>query len=1377
MKKVILLLTTLLGFMLISLSGNAQTGWYNRGTAITILSNTTLTINGDYQSSRNATVSSQFFNGGTLTLTGDFINEDTDNLFDSDSGLVVFNGVDTQFVVCADSAINFFQIEINKPSGDVVVSDNIRLKDSLTFVSGNLELRTGELYMYSSGMLINENETARVFGDNSIFMFTGNGSNQWINSIGIDFPGFGGFAYIRRGHNPQADAGNGGIERFFIVTPTVTNIPEIEFRYLDAELGGLSENSLELWTKLSDNGWRRRYKAPDTSTNFVSDTFVTTGDLLTYIVTASDTLCTDLPVNDLGPDTLYMCGGESVVLELVDGMENMWNTGETTRAITVTTEGTYWGRITNEKGCAATDRVVVINMAVPNADFTMASNNICLGEEMILTNTSRIDSGAIANHYWDFIADTMVAASTPSDSVSHFVIAEGSYDVRLIAISEFGCSDTTAIDAFLIKPLPQVSFTKEDVCLNEITEFNNTTPQDIASYSWDYGDGTIDPAPGAISTKIYTNAGDYIVKLVIQSQLNCYDSITQIVTVHDLPVASFTATTNCENVSTVFTNTSSGADSYMWDYDDGNSSMQTSPTYLFGSADDYNVELWVETTEGCTDSITQTVEVDTIPVPNFTFSDVCDQVTMQFVNTSTKEAGVVSYLWDFGNGSSTSSLNASELYDTPQNYSVKLLASSSNGCSDSIVKVVTVNPNPVAQFVGSNECVGDNISFNNFSTILSGTFSSAWDFGNGASSSVESPNYTYSADTTYTVQLIVNSDQGCKDTLETNIDAYPIPFVNFGDSFATCGSQYIFDAKNAGSTYLWSDNSTNQTFTTLLNGTSTVTITSANNCVYTEEVIITLNTINDPGLPDTLVVVCDTVSYDVFVPSSTFIWSDGTFASTVYISSSAEYLVTIEDQNKCFSYDSVTVVVNISPVVALGNDTSACAGDNIEFDGKNAGATYLWSDGSTNQKLTVTTSDEYWVYVSDANNCFGSDTIQTTFNTLPVINIATSVEVCDEAILDAQNPGASYLWSTGETSQTLLFNTSGNYSILVTDTNSCFSSVNFTVNVNPVPAVSLGGDVVLCNGETQAFDVAQANMTFLWSDATTDATNFFGTNGTVWVEITNSLGCSSRDTSIITVDGPIELDLGIDKVLCSSRGYNLDAGTASIYSWSWDGSVVGTERYYRVTDAGSYSVEVESALGCTKTDTIIIGATSPVFFAEFLVATTIDVGEAVQFVQVSDPEPISQRWVFGDGSTSTDQHPEHTYYIDGDYNVMLIATNENCIDTIIKPLTVVPFQLEPIVWKLDGAEDLAILNTKLYPNPTQGQFNLNVELNKESDITITIFDLNGQIICREGHQASQVDTTFVSETMHNHSELGSGLYFVSIGAQHKMKVLRFIKQD
>jgi hypothetical protein len=199
-------------------------------------------------------------------------------------------------------------------------------------------------------------------------------------------------------------------------------------------------------------------------------------------------------------------------------------------------------------------------------------------------------------------------------------------------------------------------------------------------------------------------------------------------------------------------------------------------------------------------------------------------------------------------------------------------------------------------------------------------------------------------------------------------------------------------------------------------------------------------------------------STDVLTASgaANYMWSSGGNAptETVSPSSTSTYTVTGTDMNGCMNTATVMVTVNPLPTVALGSDVTQCGGT-VTFDAQNVGSTYLWSDASTNQMLTVSTSGTYSVTVTDANGCMNSDVVMATINAIPTVALGADITQCGgTATLNAQNAGSTYLWNNGSTTQTISVSSTGNYFVDVTDGNGCMGSDTIMVTINTIPTVT-----------------------------------------------------------------------------------------------------------------------------------------------------------------------------------------------------------------------------------------------------------------------------------------------------------------------------------
>ncbi len=210
-----------------------------------------------------------------------------------------------------------------------------------------------------------------------------------------------------------------------------------------------------------------------------------------------------------------------------------------------------------------------------------------------------------------------------------------------------------------------------------------------------------------------------------------------------------------------------------------------------------------------------------------------------------------------------------------------------------------------------------------------------------------------------------------------------------------------------------------------------------------------------------------------------------------------------------------TITINPPPTVDLGNDTTICAGDVVVVDAQNPGATYLWSIGSTTPTINANAVGEYWVRVTNANGCVGTDTINITPGVLD-IDLGADFTYCppDNPVLDAGTGVVyTYLWSTSATSQTINVTTPGDYWVEVSD-GLCVGSD--TVNaLYDIPVVALDNSMSGCEVVLSA---QNPGATYLWSTgATTPSINVL-TDGVYWVEVTNSSGCVATDTVEVLID-------------------------------------------------------------------------------------------------------------------------------------------------------------------------------------------------------------------------------------------------------------------
>ncbi|CAN5423981.1 hypothetical protein BH11BAC1_BH11BAC1_03540 [soil metagenome] len=313
-------------------------------------------------------------------------------------------------------------------------------------------------------------------------------------------------------------------------------------------------------------------------------------------------------------------------------------------------------------------------------------------------------------------------------------------------------------------------------------------------------------------------------------------------TVNPFPDANFTpnASAVCLGDAFQFTNTTTGAVGYVWDFGDAaGTSNQLNPSYTYTMTGTYLVRLIATSAQSCQDTIIIPVNVNTAPQVSFSVPSTtgCAPFTVSFINTT---INATDYLWSLGDGTATSiAQNPTYTYYMPGTYTVSLNASVGS-CSeaDTNFNYITVIPSPAANFSTANVCFGDVMNFTNSST---GATSYTWDFGDASGTSAQTdPSYTYTSANTYIVSLVA-SDGTCTDTISQSVTAYAPPVIDLGPDITTNSVSYLLDAGAGFAGYAWNNGSTTQTITADTNGVYCVVVTDNNTCSNMDCIHVTVD--------------------------------------------------------------------------------------------------------------------------------------------------------------------------------------------------------------------------------------------------------------------------------------------------------------------------------------------------------------------------------------------------------------------------------------------------------------------------------------------------------------------------------------------------------
>ena len=1029
----------------------------------------------------------------------------------------------------------------------------------------------------------------------------------------------------------------------------------------------------------------------------------------------------------------------------------IWDFGDTTPVSNIqnpthaySTAGTYTVTLIAFGGAGCSDtiqRTVVIN-PVPASNFTFTS--VCATDTTFFTSTS---TGAPNTFTWNFGDSFTDNSNNPNPQ--HMYTTAGTYNVVLTTgYSATGCTNSVTIP---VQSYPRTvpSFTSNTPCLNFATQFTDNTTNAPVSWSWDFDDGS----PLNVSqnpSHTYTNPGIYQVVLTTENSFGCVDQISLNTVVNPLPIAAFDYDTVCLNSTTTFNDQSASAVGWNWDFGDGGTSTSNSPTHLYTTAGTFNVSLIVANVFGCTDTIQHTITVNPNPVSAYTPSTACHTYPTQFTDNST---AAVSWNWDFGDVTGTSSLQSpSYVYTNPGNYNVNLTVSNIFGCTNSSTQVVTVLPQPQADFSFTTVCAGQSVQFTDL-TNGSLLTSWSWDFGDGSPvNTVQHPSHTYTVGGLYTTTLIAGNSAGCADTVVLPVDVNTVPVPMFTANTTCQGNITSFTDQSTDSVniidWFYDFDDGNHSFSQdpnyifLAAGIYNVslTVTNIHGCDSTIVLPVVVNIVpNAMYVSDTVCIGSPTTFTDLSTGIPNY-WNwdfgdgnvdslSGATVAHIY-SSPGSYLTSLTVSNGPGCSDQAFRIVQVIADVAAGISAPADACVNglvimndasVITTGTIATSSWDFGDGSPvvnalNTSHVYNSTGMFIIthQVTSNGGCMSTATDTINIHALPVADFSTAntCQVQPSNFTD-QSSGSplTWNWNFGDggnaavQNPTHIYSTFGTYNVtlIITDVNGCADTVINPVTVFGQPTASFTNNIV-CWGDTTTF-----NNTSFTPDGNIVSTEWdFGDGNsssayhpqhewlvqndtfTVSLIITTSLGCVDTVTQIATTLPIPDFNFG-PTVASGCEDFTsafTDLSTVQggiIVNWLWDFgdsnftyTANPAHTYY---EPGSYTIALTltTSYGCVMSDTLnypvvvypqpVAGFTAdPLFSASILTPT-------ISFIDQSAGATMWD-WNFGNNNSSIDQDPVYNYPDTGTFVVTQIVFNQfGCSDTVQHPVNIYGEQL------------------------------------------------------------------------------------------------------
>lgn len=580
-----------------------------------------------------------------------------------------------------------------------------------------------------------------------------------------------------------------------------------------------------------------------------------------------------------------------------------------------------------------------------------------------------------------------------------------------------------------------VDYSTTLVCEGSQTTFTSTSTVSggatITNWNWDLdADGQFDDAFGPTINYQFSNPGVYNVGLQIITDMDPPTAVYKLITVNPVPNASFSAPDVCEGTASQLTDQSSIASgsitSWEWDFDnDGlyDEASGNSVSNDFGSAGSYIVGLLVTSDQGCQSTTNQNVTVDPMPTVGFSTSEVCLGDETELTASSTVSSGqVTSYSWEL-NGNNlfddATGMTVTNQFISDGNYQIGLRVTSDQGCANDTFQLVTIAPHPYVNFSFDNACQNTDVQFTNLTGNVVGTISYNWSFGLEGTSMDVNPSFAFQSAGSAQVQLIGTTSYGCADTLAQTLTVHPTPEADFTFTEVCLGNTTDFtnitDPK--GSTiqnYFWEFGDQN----------------------------------TDGGVNP----FHDYISSGVFSVTMVAYTTDG-------------------------CRDTVQHDVNVwelpEPEISADGPLFFCDGESVNLTVNPFGTPTLWSTGETTQTITVDTTGQYEVLITDQHGCEGDGYILVYTWLLPDLTISNDTTISLGENVPLWVDGAqTYVWSPDTYLDAPNSSTPTSYdpfedityTVVGTDGNGCQSEASVSIkvsmdyNLKPVNLFTPNGD-------------------------------------------------------------------------------------------------------------------------------------------------------------------------------------------------------------------------------------------------------------------------------------------------------------------------------
>lgn len=912
--------------------------------------------------------------------------------------------------------------------------------------------------------------------------------------------------------------------------------------------------------------------------------------------------------------------------------------------------------VRNSSGTDAIQKTGYITvLPFPTPIITANLTTACAPAAIQFTDKSTPGQGSITAWSWD-LGD---GSSSNQQNPAHSYAQPGFYTVKLQVTNSGGCSNSVTANRYIrvvegIKPHFNWDQISTSCSAPFVVNFlDQTAGPGTLTYDWDLGNGSTstDPNPANVSYPANTT---YTVKLAVQSSLGCSANFDTTVTfTGGTPLITAPAAA-CTNAPVTFTNGSTPTPvSNTWDFGDGTNSTITNPSKTYTTAGTYTVTL-SNKYSSCANSTTRTIQIIDKPNPAFTAdkTSACQpNLAVQFTD-NTPDPGITQWLWDFGDGQTSTQQNPPHTYTRTGSFDVKLTVTNATGCSNTItmpgyikVQGPTVNIDP-----GSlSGCTNTPISPIALVGAIDGVASYNWSAPGAtpSSSTAANPTFTYATQNNYTISLTITTNGGCTASNSFNVQVGDPTAADFtAVPPNACGTNPVtFTSPSTPvDSWFWNfgDGSTS---------TAAPPLTHSFHSVANKNVTLTVTHFGCPQSITKTVHVDPPIAKFGFTPDCPFNNLTAIFhdSSMVYNIFPAKYVWDFGDGTQ----QTDNLSIGFSPYVAPSHPYAAPGTYTVTLTLTNGSCT------DVPYQLTITVGQVTPSFDISKNPICKNETftLTSTSTTAP-----SNLQIIGYSWIVDSKPYVS-----GGTTYSDTISTAGthNLTLFLTDQNQCVYQVIKPITViGPTAKFNAIGNckgtpVVFTDGSTPDPNSPGGSITgWSWNFGDGGTSNVQNpthpytdtTSYNVKLTVTDNTTCTDTYTAPIRVTSPMAF-FSTDTLYCpniampfkdSSQGHGLT------YSWNFgDGNTSNVQNptnTYTATGRYDVSLTVTDLVGCQNTLTLpkYVHIQPPIPAFTLADSTSICPPMEANFTAQGQYYD-SLYWDFGDGTTSTLPVTSHFY--------------------------------------------------------------------------------------------------------------------------------------